>query len=163
MFKHFISITLVGGYLLAYIPLSMAALGGAPMTTPPDASVSSKIETNSAPEKSFNASSVSSYSVVETRLSTGDISREYVSIDNRVFAVAWEGRHMPDMAALLGEYFDRYRTTLANQRTSRDSHIPVGVVQNDLIVYIGGRTGNSYVRAWLPDALPTGVQPGAIR
>lgn len=164
MSKCFACIKSIGScFFLTYIHLSVAALGGAPMDTPPGASVASKIESKSVFEKYTNASPVSTYSIVETRMSVGDILREYVSYDNRVFAAVWEGRNTPDMAVLLGKYFSQYRTALMNQRTSRDSHIPIGVVLNDLIVYVSGRTGNVYVRAWLPEALPAGVRPDAIR
>ncbi|MDR6504056.1 hypothetical protein J2785_007250 [Burkholderia ambifaria] len=162
--KYFAGVKFIGScFLFAYIPLSVAALGVAPMETPPGAGVSSKIELKPTFSKYNNASPASDYSIVETRLSAGDILREYVAYDNRVFAVVWEGRHMPDMATLLGGYFNQYRTALMKQRTSRDSHTPVGVVLDDLIVYVSGRTHNVYVRVWLPKALPAGVQPNAIR
>ncbi|WGS45674.1 DUF2844 domain-containing protein [Burkholderia sp. JSH-S8] len=162
--KYFAGVAFVGScFLFAYIPLSFAALGGAPMESPPGAIVTSRVKLIPALERSANASSASNYSLVETRTSTGDISREYVSGGNRVFAVAWEGRHIPNMATLLGWHFNQYRMAAMINRTASNSHTPPGVILDDLIVYVSGRTGNFYIRAWLPDALPAGFRSDAVR
>ncbi|WP_415869563.1 DUF2844 domain-containing protein [Burkholderia ubonensis] len=33
----------------------------------------------------------------------------------------------------------------------------------EMIVYVSGHMGNFSVKAWLPNALPTGMQNGTIR
>ncbi|WP_080411741.1 DUF2844 domain-containing protein [Burkholderia ubonensis] len=157
-------VTLIASYcFVTNIPLSVAALGDAPSPPPPNAVTASKIDVPLASTTSASASPNASYSIIETHLSAGDILREYMSIEKRVFAVTWSGRHMPDMAILLGSYFGEYQTAMGSQNPPRNPRDPVVIVLGNLTVYISGRMGNFSIHAWLPHALPIGMLSDSIR
>src|SRR5689334_16954720 len=47
------------------------------------------------------------YTINEITTRSGTLVREYVSPDGRVFAVSWRGPTAPDLASLLGSYFQQ--------------------------------------------------------
>ncbi len=100
-----------------------AGLGGAPMTPPPGASVSSRVVQpagsaansaqgvmRSASGAASSTSASASYTVRETALGNGTVVREYLAADSAVFGIAWRGPQMPDLNDLLGSYFPQYVT-----------------------------------------------------
>jgi hypothetical protein len=156
-----------------------AALGGAPMTPPTDASVSSRIvqpgttqsvmhSASSAASASSSAasssSSSSSYTVRATTLSNNTVVREYLATDGTVFGIAWYGPQMPNLSDLLGSYFSQYVDGVKAVRAAR-SHArgPVAVEQSGLVVRSGGHMGGFGGQAWLPAALPAGVSGSDIQ
>lgn len=159
-----------------------AALGGAPMTPPTDASVSSRIvqpgttqsvmhsassaasASSSAASSSSSSSSSSSYTVRATTLSNNTVVREYLATDGTVFGIAWYGPQMPNLSDLLGSYFSQYVDGVKAVRAAR-SHArgPVAVEQSGLVVHSGGHMGGFGGQAWLPAALPAGVSGSDIQ
>ena len=153
-----------------------AALGGAPMTPPTDASVSSRIvqpgttqsvmhsASSAASASSSAASSSSSYTVRATTLSNNTVVREYLATDGTVFGIAWYGPQMPNLSDLLGSYFSQYVDGVKAVRAAR-SHArgPVAVEQSGLVVHSGGHMGGFGGQAWLPAALPAGVSGSDIQ
>lgn len=171
---------LVAGALLPAI--AHAGLGGAPMATPPGASVadlghgpvlaarlasqnitqaaSSAAASSSA--SSASASASASYTVRQTTLASGTVVHEYVDSNGTVFGVAWSGPRMPNLSELLGSYFPQYTSTVtANRRAGLRG--PGAVVQQGLVVHSGGHMGAFSGEAWLPQALPAGVTASDIQ
>src|SRR5258708_27608906 len=48
------------------------------------------------------------FAVHEITSPSGTVVREYVSPDNRVFAVSWRGPGIPDLRQMLGSYYDQF-------------------------------------------------------
>ncbi|QBQ96331.1 DUF2844 domain-containing protein [Paraburkholderia pallida] len=157
-----------------------AALGGAPMATPPGASVSlpntaigaagqgaASTVMRQAAQASQSASASASggaaaYTVKQTTLANGTAVREYVSQAGTVFGVAWNGPQPPDLSALLGSYFPQY---VAGVEANRARGVRgIGAIDNSgLVVHAGGHMGAFSGQAWLPQALPAGVSTSDIQ
>ena len=158
-----------------------AGLGGAPMTPPADASVSTRTVQPAAPAVRHaaaqgvmrSASNAAlrpppplqpSYTVRETTLGNGTVVREYLAADGSVFGIAWHGPQMPDLNDLLGSYFPQYVAGVKAVRAARGGgHGPVAVDQSGLVVRSGGHMGAFSGQAWLPPALPAGVSGSDIQ
>ena len=159
---------------LSAVQSAHAALGGAPMTPPTDASVSSRTLNaastaagavmRSASGAASSASASASYTVRETTLGNGTVVREYLAADGSVFGVAWRGPQMPDLNEMLGSYFPQYVAGVKAARAARGgARGPVAVDQSSLVVQSGGHMGSFTGRAWLPPALPAGVSGSDIK
>jgi len=159
---------------LTAVQSAHAALGGAPMSPPADASVSSRkfqpADTSanavmrSASGAASSASASASYTVRETTLGNGTVVREYLSADGTVFGIAWSGPQMPDLNEMLGSYFPQYVAGVKAARAARGgARGPVAVDQSTLVVQSGGHMGAFSGRAWLPPALPAGVSGSDIQ
>lgn len=158
-------------------PPAQAALGGAPMTTPAGANVST-LSAASAAAATGNASVVaraavqaaasgasttSAYTVQQTTLANGTVVREYLTQAGTVFGVAWDGPQMPNLATLLGSYFPQYTAGVKASHAAGLVRGP-GVVENsNVIVHSGGHMGAFSGQAWLPQALPAGVSGSDIQ
>jgi len=160
--------------LLPAVQCARAALGGAPMTPPADASISSQTVTpatvmhaassGAASAAAASASAASSYTVRATTLGNGTVVREYLASDGTVFGIAWRGPQMPDLSDLLGTYAPQYLAALQAARAARGGgHGPVVVEQSSLVVHSGGHMGALTGEAWLPQALPAGVSGSDIQ
>jgi len=141
-----------------------AALGGAPMTTPPGAVAKTVSPVARAASSSSAASSSTSagYTVKQTTDSAGTAVREYIGADGNVFGIAWQGRFMPDLATLLGSYFPQYKSAIEAQRAQHAGRGPVAVEQSGLVVHSLGHMGAFFGQAYLPAALPSGVSADDI-
>lgn len=162
---------------LIIVQSARAGLGGAPMTPPSDASVSSRTVQpgsgavnaaqgvmRSASSAASSASASSSYTVRETALGNGTMVREYLAADGSVFGIAWRGPQMPDLNDLLGSYFPQYVSGVKAARAARGGgRGPVAVDQSSLVVRSGGHMGAFSGQAWLPPALPAGVSGSDIQ
>ncbi|APA87077.1 DUF2844 domain-containing protein [Paraburkholderia sprentiae WSM5005] len=130
-----------------------AELGGAPITPPLDASVSSRIASRAT----------SSYTVRETALANGTVIREYLDARGAVFGVAWHGPRMPDLSDLLGSYFPQYIAGAQAAKAARGGgRGPVAVERNGLVARSGGHMGALSGQVWLTPALPVGVSGSDI-
>ncbi len=171
------ALTLAGAIALACAEPAMAGLGGAPMTTPAGATVSTlsgaaqagaaSTVARQAAEASATGSSAASasasYTVRQTTLATGTVVREYVSQAGSVFGVAWSGPQMPNLAELLGSYFPQYVAGVKASRAAGVVHGPGVVEQSGLVVHSGGHMGAFSGQAWLPAGLPAGVSTSDIQ
>jgi hypothetical protein len=100
------------------------------------------------------------YSVQQIEAADGTMVREYVSSEGMVFGVAWQGQKLPDLSALLGDYFPLYQAALpvpVHRRT------PVSVHTAGLVVEISGGMRSFYGRAYLPDRVPSALALEAIQ
>jgi len=86
------------------------------------------------------------------------VVREFARADGIVFGVAWEGPTLPDLKATLGAAFDRF--TAASPTRGQG---PLAVAADDLVVYSAGHLRAFSGHAYLPHALPAGVDAGVVR
>jgi hypothetical protein len=94
------------------------------------------------------------YRVHEILMPSGTIVREFVSPAGNVFAVAWRGPMMPNLRQTLGPYFDNY---VAASQLKEAHHRRVQVHQDDLVVESAGHMRAFAGHAYLPSAVPSGV------
>jgi hypothetical protein len=144
-----------------------AALGGAPMTTPSGASLNrsdavANVATSSASGAAATTSSVA-YTVRSTTLSNGTVVNEYVTTAGVVFGVAWKGPRIPNLPNLLGSYFPQYVDELKTARAQGGATGPANIVTSGLVVHSGGHMGSFAGQAYLPQALPVGVNSTDIQ
>lgn len=104
------------------------------------------------------ATTQSAYSVRLTTLPSGTQVREYVAPDGIVFGVAWEGPTLPDFKSMLGSSFDAYVAATATRRGT-----PLAVSNGGLVVYSGGHLRAFSGYAYLPQAVPAGVDVGVVQ
>jgi hypothetical protein len=91
-------------------------------------------------------------------LPSGTVVREYVAANGIVFGVAWEGPTLPDLKSMLGTSFDVYVAATTTRRGT-----PLAVSNSDLVVYSAGHLRAFAGHAYLPQAVPAGVDVGVIQ
>ncbi|MFM0737435.1 DUF2844 domain-containing protein [Paraburkholderia xenovorans] len=106
----------------------------------------------------YTATTQRAYSVHLITMPSGTLVREYVAPNGVVFGVAWEGPTLPDLKTTLGAAFDQYVAA-----TSTRSGTPLAVSSSDLVVYSGGHLRSFAGHAYLPQAVPAGVDVGVIQ
>lgn len=100
------------------------------------------------------------YRVHEIQMPSGTLVREFVSPAGNVFAVAWRGPMMPNLRQTLGPYFDNY---VAAAKLKEAHHRFVQIHQDDLVVESAGHMRAFAGRAYLPKAIPSGVNLGDLQ
>lgn len=161
--RHLLRASLTGalvavGLLNVAMP-ARAALGGSPMQTPAGAAVATI-----APRAFSASSAASSYTIRQTNLPSGTVVREYTGLDGEVFAVAWSGPRMPDVASLLGGYLPQVTNAVETQRTQRGGgRGAVRIDQPGLVVRSSGHMGFFAGQAYLPQAFPAAVTGSDIQ
>jgi hypothetical protein len=100
-----------------------------------------------------------SYRVHEVQEPSGTVIREYAGLDGKVFAVTWHGPFPPNLRQTLGAYFDQY---VAAAPAGRQDRKHVQVRESNLVVQIAGHMRAYSGRAYLPQALPSGVTAGDL-
>jgi hypothetical protein len=102
-----------------------------------------------------------SYQVQEI-VSDSTTIREYISPNDIVFAVAWNGLSNPDLTQLLGSYADEYHQAL--HKTPRKHGRRFNRVKTDrLVVEKWGHMRNLQGRAFVPNLIPPGVSIDDIK
>jgi hypothetical protein len=104
------------------------------------------------------AATHSAYSVHLLTMPSGTLVREYVARNGIVFGVAWEGPTLPDLKSMLGASFDAYVAATATRRGT-----PLAVSNSDLVIFSGGHLRAFSGHAYLPQAVPAGVDVGVIQ
>jgi hypothetical protein len=97
------------------------------------------------------------YTLHENVLENGTRVLEYASAEGVVFAVAWRGPVLPDLNALLGDYFSTFKMETDQAREAGKRGSPVHVVTDALVVRSGGRMRNFFGHAYAPGLIPLGV------
>jgi hypothetical protein len=138
------------GAALVYTPLAYGSLGQSASSIANDAASMSAV--------SHASSAQAAYSVHTITLPSGTVVREYVAQNGMVFGVAWDGPTLPDLKATLGAAFARYA---AASPTGRGN--PLAVSADDLVVYSGGHLRAFAGHAYLPAALPAGVDASVVQ
>jgi Protein of unknown function (DUF2844) len=142
-----------GGVLIAALTpcIAAAALGE------PEASV----QTDALQlHGSINVTEHSGFRQHEIQLPSGTLVREFAGADGKVFAVAWSGPAPPNLRQMLGRFFDPFVTAARPKRTD---HSHLRVETGDLVVQSGGHMRAYAGRAYLPAAVPNGVDLGELR
>ncbi|MBB5504737.1 DUF2844 domain-containing protein [Paraburkholderia atlantica] len=104
------------------------------------------------------ASAQGAYSVHALTLPSGTQVREYVAANGIVFGVAWDGPTLPDLKAMLGTSFETYVAASATRRG-----VPLAVSNSDLVVFSSGHLRAFTGYAYLPQAVPAGVDVSVIQ
>ncbi len=110
-------------------------------------------------QASIKLSDRGSYRVHEIDLPSGTVIREYAALDGNVFAVTWHGPFVPNLKQTLGRYFDEYA---AGAKAARSDRHHVELRQSDLVVQSAGHMRAVSGRAYLPQAVPSGVLAGEL-
>jgi hypothetical protein len=103
----------------------------------------------------------SDYTINEITTPSGTVVREYVSPDERVFAVTWRGPIKPNLADLLGSYFQQIQAAAAAQKPELSR--PRTVTASDVIFHSGGHMRNFWGRAVVPSLVPEGVSEAELK
>jgi hypothetical protein len=147
--KHISLAALLSAPLLPYV--ANAALGG------PETEVATDAQ---ALEASVKSAVRTGYTVHSIQLPSGTVLREYAVAGGNVFAVAWSGPSLPNLRQALGQYFDSY---VSGAKAQPGSHRHLEIRQSDLVVQSGGHMRAFSGRAYLPQALPSGVTLDELR
>ncbi len=154
LISHRLRTPLLGLTLAIAAGGALAALGQAPSAIP----ASSLSATPGASRLAAMPAAQSGLYTTQARLlENGTSVVEYVSPAGLVFAVSWRGPVLPDLSALLGDYFKtfKFETEQARMRGRRGS--PVSIVQDALVVKSNGRMRNFFGYAYAPDLIPVGI------
>ena len=100
------------------------------------------------------------FAVHEITTTDGTTVREYASPAGMVFAVSWQGPFVPDMARLLGSYFQEFQEAGRSRARARR---PLAARTAHLVVEMGGHMRAFQGRVYLPGALPEGVTESDVR
>lgn len=151
---------------------AFAALGGAPMPSPPGSTstlIDSTQRAATLPASSalafaaHPAQAIARYSIKETKLADGTVVREFLSSSDTVFAVSWSGPRIPNLSTLLGQYASQYTQRVNALRSTHPGIGPIPVEEPGLVVHSAGHMGDFRGQAWIPNALPAGVTASDIR
>ena len=94
------------------------------------------------------------YKVHQLTATNGTIVREYVSPKGMVFGVAWQGRFMPDMNQLLGDYVSNLQAASKAQTQIHQRRSLIVKTSNFVFVSNGHMrffSGSAYVPSLIPN------------
>ena len=95
--------------------------------------------------------------VHQTQLENGTLVMEYATPAGLVFALSWRGPVLPDLSALLGSYFNTFKSQADKARRAGRRGSPMTVEHDGLVVSSKGRMRNFFGYAYAPDLIPAGV------
>lgn len=134
---------------------AIAALGQAPSTRPAVPAPSPASAARMSAAASTARSSL--YALHETVLESGTTVLEYATPAGQVFAVAWRGPVLPDLNALLGNYFRAFKVETEQVRAVGRRGAPITMERDGLVLQSGGRMRNFFGYAYVPALVPAGV------
>jgi len=130
----------------------------ASLSLPAQASLGAGVQTVELDRQQIQATTKvtrrAAFAVHELQSAGGALVREYVSPSGVVFGVSWGGPTMPNLRQLLGAHFDIF---VSSPNRQRGGHGHLVVHEGSLVVESGGHMRSFHGRAYLSDALPTGV------
>lgn len=139
------------GVILACATPAMATLGQTPGKAPVSSPSVAKL-------KSITTRATSGlYTLHETQLANETLVSEYADLGGRVFAISWRGPVLPDLNALLGDYFSTFKTETTRIRLTGQRGAPVHIEREDVVIRSQGRMGHFLGHAYAPDLIPAGV------
>lgn len=109
----------------------------------------------------LHSTSTARFTVQEIRTAGGQTIREFISPGGSVFAVAWDGPTTPDLQQLLGSYFEQFRQASEGRQPQPGG--PLSIETPTLVVQQSGHLRAFRGRAYLPQALPSGVQSSEVQ
>lgn len=145
----------VAALLLNMAASAFAVLGGAsfaPLAVRSVSSSSGRILQAGRP-----AGPDGTYQVHDVQLGSGTTIKEIATAQGTVFAVTWRGPVLPDLTALLGEYFTTFNQAAAQARASGARASAVSVNKDGLVLRSSGRMRAFEGYAFAPSLVPTGV------
>jgi len=148
-------VLLMGLALTCVVGRSWAALGQAPSAAP-----GSSAPALAAGAKALATSPVAragQVTVHQTQLENGTLVVEYATPAGLVFAVSWRGPVLPDLSALLGSYFNTFKSQAEKARLAGRRGSPMTIEHDGLVVSSKGRMRNFFGYAYAPDLIPAGV------
>jgi hypothetical protein len=140
--------------LLLLPPRALAALG--------EDQASVEVDRRQFRSAKLSTRASASYTTHEFYSEHGTAVREYVSADGKIFGVAWEGPHIPELPQILGSYYDEFERGAAEVRRQR-MRGPLVIAAPGLVVESGGHMRAFRGKAYIPAMLPAGVGAGEIR
>lgn len=142
------------GFVLAMPPAAMASLGGGKTSIDSD-----QVQMAATQHLISQSGDHSAHSLIG---GNGATIREYVNAAGVVYAVSWQGPGKPDLAHLMGRYFQRFQAGGA-RRTRAHLRAPTRMSSPDLVVQTGGHPGAFWGLAYLPAEAPAGFDPAALQ
>lgn len=137
---------------------AMAALGQAPSMPLVSAAPSTSSPAPGAKLLSATPAGRSGlYTIHTSELDSGTSVREYATPAGVVFAVSWRGPVLPDLNALLGEYYKTFRAQAQQARAAGRRGSPVALEADALVVRSNGRMRNFFGSAYAPGLIPADV------
>lgn len=110
-----------------------------------------------------NAPTSGNFTVERLTTPEGTVVSEYIGQSGVVFAVTWRGPAPPDVATLLGTYFKQYSDAARAGAASPFGLHASSVHASDVTVETAGNMALTWGRAYLPAALPAGVNLSEIK
>ena len=102
--------------------------------------------------------SVNDYQIQSLTTATGIVVKQY-TYNDKVFAIIWNGKKVPDQNQLLGKYFPAFQTSSPSYKS-----LTVRKVQNsDFISSTGGWMGHYAGEAFIPSLAPAGVTLDSLK
>lgn len=86
---------------------------------------------------------------------------EYAGPDGTVFAVSWRGPKRPDLAALLGLYYQEYAAAEPGRTVGRGARAAV-IRTPRVVVSRGGQMRDLHGLAYVPALVPANVDVGGL-
>ena len=97
------------------------------------------------------------YTVSTVTLSTGTVVQEFVNAQQVVFAVAWQGPVLPDLAVFFGDHYAAFQRAAEEKRAAGQRGGPLLAQQSDLVMVSRGRMGRFQGHAYIPSLVPVTV------
>jgi Protein of unknown function (DUF2844) len=98
----------------------------------------------------------SGVAVYTQTLPSGIIIQEYLSGNGTIFAVTWTGAALPNLQALLGNYFKDYLAAIKQSRGV------ISINSDSLVIQSAGMMGAFQGFALLPKQAPAGFTPNNL-
>ena len=108
----------------------------------------------------IHRSEMQGFTLHEILREDGNEVREFVSPAGVVFAIAWNGPSMPNLAQLLGAHFPHFQQAA---RTGVRRRGPIVVRHGDLVVESGGHMRAFHGRAYLTSQVPASLNLEVVR
>lgn len=101
-----------------------------------------------------------SHAIYESTDQSGLRIREFLTPSNQVFAVAWEGQHLPDFKEILGAHFSPFQGASTSQRRR---HGPINIKVGNLVVFSGKYQREFIGHAYLEDLRPSEISVDSLK
>ena len=142
---------ITAGVMMACASPAMATLGQTPSKAPTASPSVARLKSATTPAAS------GLYTAHETQLGNDTVVSEYADQAGRVFAVSWQGPVLPDLSALLGDYFSIFKAEATRARLRGLRGAPVHVELEGVVIRSQGRMGHFFGQAYAPNLIPAGV------
>lgn len=146
---------------IALVTIALLAAGSTPVRASLGQGVDSVVADQQEMGGEIKTTSNAGYTTDEITTLSGTIVREYVSPGGRVFAVSWRGPTPPNLANLLGSYFQQIQAASSAQQPRLSGSVTVAT--GDVIFHSGGHIGNLWGRAVVPSLVPEGVDKAELK